>query len=671
MGLKREREFYMYRCKVWFEIAARCVLTLCLTLALCMDMGIPSMPDAGTAGYMVRIWSAAGLTATHRLITPLFFVLLWIAWKIDEQKAERRISFPIVSGFIALIWLMGEAFQVDNTLWTLHASYAQIVKSFIYFVGITYGINQITYFLYDALEKTAVKSLEGPLTDQRTLRSRTVRAYREHTALVSFGAVFVLWLPHLILSYPANPYPDTYVQLSQAFGLYGYSSGNPIISTLIMGGLVKAGSLISGNFGLFLYIAVQAIIAAWILACTLCLMRELNTPVWLRIFAFGCYVFVPYYTGYIGSFLKDVPYSYVTLLFVTELIYLLVRNEDFFRSRKHIILLAASTAGSILLRKNGRYIIYPTIAVVVLFFFFRKRKAETGPKGRRRVLYPAMAVLLIPALLAEIFIASIMIFLNVEHGSIREAFSLPMQQTARYVKELGDEVTEEERAAISAVLDYENLAETYDPLIADPVKWLFKYSPTTEELRDYLSVWLKQFTKHPFVYFKATVNQNYPLLYPYIYDAVYHTSHVASSAEGDWRKELAEFLELSDVEPIASLKKPWLGIFYSAASHIPGLNILSNLSFYMISLIWLTLFAFCRKRFLWLLASIPLWLSAAIIVLSPVIQENPRYAFPIIYAFPVILAYYVYLGGSVGEKVSAFAGPGDEWGSVQPGKQNH
>lgn len=151
-----------------------------------------------------------------------------------------------------------------------------------------------------------------------------------------------------------------------------------------------------------------------------------------------------------------------------------------------------------------------------MYLFFRQRKSERDSKRCIRILYSAAAALLIPVLLAEVFSASLMSWFNVEPGSIREALALPMQQTARYVKEFGDEVTEEERAAISAVLDYEHLAEKYDPRISDPVKELFKYNPTTEELRDYLSVWLKQFIKHPFVYFKATVNQNYYLLYPYI-----------------------------------------------------------------------------------------------------------------------------------------------------------
>lgn len=34
---------------------------------------------------------------------------------------------------------------------------------------------------------------------------------------------------------------------------------------------------------------------------------------------------------------------------------------------------------------------------------------------------------------------------NIQNGSIREALSLPFQQTARYIVEYGDEVTDEEK----------------------------------------------------------------------------------------------------------------------------------------------------------------------------------------------------------------------------------
>lgn len=637
--------------KKWLGIATRSVLTMCLSLALCIDMGIPGALDsqiveqAGQAVAQERVepvWRIIGLAAKGSLVTPLFFLLLWANWKIDGQKTGRKLAFPIVSGFIAVVWLMAEGFRVDDTLWTLYASYVQIAKSIIYFVGITYGLNQITYFLYGALEKSGTKNLEGAPADQRAWHSQIVRAYRKHTFLVSFGAVFALWLPHLILAYPAYFCRDAYNQLAQFFGLLDYSNHHPVASTLFMGGLVKAGSLISGNFGLFLYIVVQAIIGACVLAYSLYLMRELHTPVWLRLLAFGSYVIVPYYTNYIAVFLKDVVYSYAVLLFVIELIYLLILNEGFFRSKRHILLLAASIAGSILLRNNGRYMLYPVIAAVLFYLFLRRRKSGTDDKGRRYTLYPAVAVLLVPVLLAEVSSASMLSYLNAKPGSIGEALSLPFQQTARYVKEFGDEITEEEKTAISAVLDYDSLAEKYNPKVSDPVKWLYKQGATTEELREYLLVWLRQFTKHPLVYIGATVNQNYYLLYPYIPNNAIYVNRISDSWVGEnAQKELVELLGLHDIEVIASLDI-LLESFYTIIFYCPGLNMLSHPALYVSLLIWLTMFALYKKRFLWLLASLPLWLSAVIVVLAPVIQGNARYAFPIIYAMPAILAYYIY-----------------------------
>lgn len=656
----------MHYNKVWFEIAMRCALTLCLAVALCVDMGIPGAFDsqiieqAGTVVAPERVepvWHAVGLRARGSLVTPLFSLLLWANWKLDRKKPERRISFLIASAFIGLIWLMAEGFRVDNTLWTLHASYIQILKSLIYFVGVTYGLYQITCFLYGALEERGAKNVgEGALTDQRRWRSRIVNAYREHTALVSFGTIFALWLPHLILAYPANICKDAYAQLAQALGLIGYSNHHPIVSTLLMGMLIKAGSLISGNFGLFLCITAQAVSGAWVLAYTLSLMRELNTPVWLRTLTFGCYISIPYYTNYIGLIIKDVFYSYAALLFVTELIYFLVQREAFFRSRKHIVLLAVSIAGSILLRNNGRYMIYPATAAVIFYLFFCRRKSAPGSKERKSVLYPAMAAFLIPVLLAELFLASLMSFLDAKPGSVAEALSLPLQQTARYVKEFGDEVTEEEKAAISAVLKYEALAEMYDPLISDPIKRQFNSSATTGEIKDYLLVWLKQFTKHPFVYIKATVNQNYSLLYPFIPNNLIYVNRISDEIGSVYQEDVVEILGLHDVKAIADFEH-LLEAFYTMCFFFPGLNALSHPAFYMMMLTWLTLFSLHKKRFLWLLAAAPLWLSAAIGVLSPVIMGSPRYVFPVIYAMPSLLAYYIYLGraGETHNKTAATA----------------
>lgn len=616
--------------------AAIAILSCCGALAFSMRFAMPDLPAKQQINALAEIvWNLReSLNGTNVTSTLLFGGLVGLgvlAYRMREGERPPRTLLP-VSFLIALVWLMGASFSIDNTLESLDVSPGQIVKSVCYVLGSTYllyGSGQIVFYI---LKKKGAGRPEG--------RGKLGQMYQRHPFGVSFFAVLLFWLPHLILAYPANISADASGQLSQFFGLRVYSTHHSITSTLIMGGLVKVGSLISGNFGLFLYIAVQAIIGACILAYTLYLMRELNTPVWLRILTFGCYIFVPYYTAYIGAFLKDVPYSYAALLFEIELIYLLLRSEDFFRHKRHIFLLVVSIAGTILLRNNGKHMLYPTIAAVLLYLLFRGRRSGMSSKGRGRILYPAAATFLISVLLTEAFSAALINCLHAEPGSIKEALSFPFQQTARYVLERGDEVTDEEAEAIRAVLNYDHLAENYDPQRSDPVKRTYNNKATKEELLQYFAVWIKMFFKHPEIYFKATMNQNYYLLYPDIANSKTIVNHIA-----DKSMNLAERLDISDVEPISSLKAP-LQDFYTASFSFPGLNVLSHPAFYMTLLIWLTLFSLYQKRFLLLLASVPLWLSAVTIVLAPIIQGHPRYAFPIIYTMPILVAYYISLESS-------------------------
>ena len=58
-------------------------------------------------------------------------------------------------------------------------------------------------------------------------------------------------------------------------------------------------------------------------------------------------------------------------------------------------------------------------------------------------------------------------------------------------------------------------------------------------------------------------------------------------------------------------------------------------------LIFLCIFAVYTKKWGWLLHCLPLILSVGIILLSPVIQRHPRYAFPILFSMPVLIAHYL------------------------------
>lgn len=88
---------------------------------------------------------------------------------------------------------------------------------------------------------------------------------------------------------------------------------------------------------------------------------------------------------------------------------------------------------------------------------------------------------------------------------------------------------------------------------------------------------------------------------------------------------------------ICSIMVSW----YTLLTRLPIIGLLNNVAFYMLLLFTITFFFFRdgRKKEVWLL--LPLWLTFLIIIASPQIQNQPRYAFPIIYSMPLIIAFYM------------------------------
>lgn len=616
---------------VRWEKAAMVFLAYCAALALSMRFALPKLSAEQQESALSEIvWNLRGsLSGTSVISTLLFAGLVGLGVWNSRQRAGRRTPRALlpVCFLTALVWLMGAAFSIDNTLTALNASPGQVVKSVCYVLGSTYLLYQLGQLLFWFLERETPPGTEG--------KGKLARLYRAHPFGVSFCAILLCWLPYLVVSYPGNMCYDAWNQLSQFFGLRAFTSHHPPTHTLYLGLFVQLGlNLGSANVGLYLSVLAQALIEAAVFARTLSLMEKWRNPKWLVWGSFLTVVASPYYTAYVSLALKDNLYAAGVVLFVTEVACMLEEKRDYFSSWRHWLLLAASILLTLLFRNNGAYVLYPTAVVLLVYFWATWDKAV-----RKKAVARAAACLLVPILLSNGIVAAETAVYHIEKNGIGEALSLPFQQTARYVKEYGDEVTEEEAAAIRAVLDYESLAERYDPRISDPVKATYKGEATVEDLLNYVSVWFKQFWKHPEVYFKATANQNYYLLYPFAENlVVYDTTRIELGIAG----KTQEFLGIQEVEGLQGAKTA-VGGAYRALFSLPVVSLLTHQAPYSLLLIALLVFSAYTKRGKWWLVALPLTLSAAIVILAPVIQGHPRYAFPIIYAMPIAVAYYIRL----------------------------
>ena len=615
--------------------AASAIFACLAAMALCMSFPQPELSQSaqgsGILNMMENLRRSLDGTAIQ---TSIFAAAFFLRRRWNEKRRRGSyILLPLICFLIAVIWLMGEGFIQDNSLRSLTSGAGQQLKCCIYLLGSAWLLTQLAVALDILISSGADLSWkrEGRLT----------AFYRRHAFLCPFILILLSCALPLILAYPGGMNADSWGQAGMFFkvvrpdwGLYEFTSHHPPAHTVYFASIIALGKKLgSANLGLFTVMLLQAGMYSAVFAYSLYAMRRLGAPRYLRIISLLAILFSPYFVSSYPMVIKDNVYSWAILLFVIELIYMLYLGRDYWRSKGHIALLALGLMGSMLFRNNGKYVIYPMILLMLIILSVRNRK-----EGRKSLLKPALALLL-PVLAANLILSGLMSYYDIEKGSIREALSLPIQQTARYVLERGDEVTEEEKAAISAVLDYDNLASDYYPMESDAVKDKFNPDADAQDVLNYLKTWLKQGLKHPFVYIKATVNQNYPLVYPF-----QEGNQISVDTLNRYHLYAAESIGITDVEVMPRLNNI-RNEFNHDLMYLPFTGAMCNIATYVLALLFFCCYALRRRLWDFFVPALPLLLSLAIVAAAPGIRATPRYAYPILYSLPVVMSWYCFLSG--------------------------
>jgi hypothetical protein len=281
------------------------------------------------------------------------------------------------------------------------------------------------------------------------------------------------------------------------------NNNHPVFTSLLMWLALKMGRLIGNdNLGIFCYIFPQMIIAALVTAENFVQFKKMNTPFLIRWLVLAYFSLISLWPLYAVSEFKDTLFYIVFLGFTIKIVNAFLDTEIFWKNHKNLILFIIYMILLELIRSNGIYVVAFSMVLIIL----------AGWNGVKN--YRGWICLIIAVVAYLVFNKCVVPALGVAPGGIQEALSVPFQQTARYVNEYDDEITDEEKNIISAVLDYEVLLNEYDPEFADPVKNSYNNNATSEELKDYFKLWFKQFLKHPRVYFEATMNGTYGYYYP-------------------------------------------------------------------------------------------------------------------------------------------------------------
>lgn len=622
----------IYQRKGWLLFGA-----VCTALSLMMDMGISEAAESGitNAAYLSiykvleRIQqdlNGKGFQIT--ILSLVFYCFYKFVWVKTERKPVKYSR--VLAAFLAIMYAAGIAFSYAGTLHILWDSDIRMLKAFIWIVGMYMLYLTFIQLLHDLLQLRP-----GTAFDQCQLG----QYYKQHPFLATWLTIILCWLPHILLRYPGTMSYDNWNELSYYFGYQAYSDAQPLFHTWLFGSVIKIGlQLGSANLGLFLFVILQSVCMSLVLAWSLTFMRRWETPSWLFYLTMGIYGIAPYFAGYASFPIKDYLYTACFVLFLLCMMEWTM-DKEVWKKRKYVCRYVAAVTFMILFRNNGLYVYIPVMLIIMLMEAAGMRrcgKAALNVSGFTRYLW-----VLFPLFLSWMITGVITVHYDVQQNGPKEMLSLPFQQTARFVRDYGDEVTEEEKQIIDKVLFYDQISESYDEMTSDPIKGMY-HAESSTELKDYLRVWVKQFFRHPWCYVEATWNQNYYLFALDIDNIVYNK---------DCNVGEEIMLDYGILDEINFEVPEWMdGIctimvsYYALLSRLPVIGLLNNVAFYIIMLWAVTAFALKDKSKRVLMVLLPLWISFFIIIAAPQIQNQPRYAFPIIYSMPVVAAYYIRSG---------------------------
>jgi hypothetical protein len=449
----------------------------------------------------------------------------------------------------------------------------------------------------------------------------------------------------LIVFFPGTYAWDGFRQLNEFYGYLPRTTHHPYLATTLMGGLFSVGRVFGVNGALFFYTLVQATAACLVFALTCARILRLTgaalgqRKAWtfaLYGLALGFFALNPIFPVATTVVFKDLPYALSVLLLVNVLALAAIRRS---LQAQSMVLFVVGAVGAAGFRNDG--IVIVVACTVILALVLRR------PKQRRRVVLAGAAVTV------GLIAANSLVFplLGVSKYSNAEMLSIPLQQTARYLRDHPDDISAAELSTIQSLLKddrrVEDLAEKYKPTLSDPVKNSFR-SFDGESLRRYASVWLATCARHLGTCVKATAANTVGYFYPSSTGNIPPISypyqmHLKSGYWEGLKAELSKPEASFDPSYPAALQ-PARSFVLQAARWVTVKSPIWPLfrpAVYTWLLLGATAALIWRRRWRALTAFIPVGLVFLVCLASPV-NGNVRYALPYVVATPLLMAYTIY-----------------------------
>lgn len=549
----------------------------------------------------------------HVLILTILSIFFGYFYMKYYNSTKKHTPLSVISFIFALLLIFGYSFdQVDSGI-LVYGNIQVIILSLVKFVGYYTFINLTLSLGYEFIDNVKINGLK---------HNKFFDTFRANPFKTSFILMAILYGIYLIAYYPGVVGYDPSYQIKEVMGIENFYSEsiniinshtlitqfNPILHTLLIGGLFKIGYLLGNvNFGIFLYTFIQVIAMILTLSYSIEFMFKEKVPDTLIFIVLLIYLLVPIFPFYAISAFKDTYFAIFFILFVIQL-YKCVKYD---LKGMNMIFLILSALGLCFFRLNGFMTVIISLVLVLLSI----------KKNRKMIVISGLIVGLI-----YFSYNGIINYLKITPTSFREVLSVPIQQTSALIVNKEDVISEKDRVIIEKIIDYDSVKEKYDPELADPVKNTYNKNATQEEIKDYFEVWLKYLFKEPLIYVEATVNNVYGYFYPeaqqwYFYYKKYNTLNEAGF---DYH--------YNSLKVVRSL----LYDYGMAFQYIPILSLFVNIGITSWIYMFLIAYLIIKKEKKYINILIPSILTILMCVVGPV-NTYYRYVIPYSMSLPVII----------------------------------
>ncbi len=337
-------------------------------------------------------------------------------------------------------------------------------------------------------------------------------------SIALFSAVMaLLWTPWFVANFPGGTYWDTYYQMYQVYPenhpiavipwaeIYDQTltdawlvDHHPVFTTWVYGAFGWLSDRLTGDWmaGVAAFCILQGVLHVVAFAAGVAYLRRVGCPPVLNLLVFAYFALAPFVSTWALCMVKD---SFFGLFYVPYFMLVLetVRTRGACMARpRNVAAFVLCALGLCLTKKTGIFVVAATAVVGIVAY---RRTKAAWEAFLMQGLLPAVVVMVLFPLL--VFPA-----LNIQAGGAQETLGPLFQQTARCIRDYPKDVSPEEKAAISAVLDYDRLAEQYQFDFEDSVKYRYNLNATRADLVRYLQAYAAMGLRHPDSYFGALMS---------------------------------------------------------------------------------------------------------------------------------------------------------------------